>query len=502
MRWLSVLATGMVWLLVTGCGPSETGSAAPCTDPAFGELDESCGVWASASLGDDANPGTRDQPKASLSAAMEAARQAGQPVYACGETWSEPLLWRTDISLYGGFDCQNGWVYRGEGFHATVKTGPGEIPFKTTGVGGLIVLADIDVYAADAVAPGGSSIAVMISDPLRIHFRRCKIVAGNGADGLDGDALEDPAPAGAAGLAGADACTTMDGPGGAAAETECAQGDGTRGGKGGDGGAMSALNGEAGQPAPPGDKDPANPQDGDGGTGQIGVVACSAGEPGASGAKGASGVADKNDRGFLSPDGYMGADGPEGEPGTPGQGGGGGGGSRGGAAACGAPLPGGAGGGSGGAGGCGGKGGKGGQAGGSSFALAIMGSAQPTLERCELWVGKGGKGGRGAKGQPGGPGGEAGQGGAGKGAAQAGCQGGVGGAGGNGGGGAGGHGGHAVHFAYSGATKIDVYPDTSFLGDALGGLGGSGGDADLSAIGGDGESSDLANRFVFMGFQQ
>ena len=483
MKWLSVLGMGLSCLGAVACGPVETGPS--CPDPADGEVDEECGIWVSASLGDDANPGTRAAPMASLSAAVAKATNENVHLYACGELWTEPLILPATTWLYGGFDCHDGWTFKGETHRARIETGPDQIPLRTAGYGKVLQITDFSIRAADATVPGGSSIAVFVDDQNDVTFRRCGITAGRGADGLDAEAIVEPAPAGAEGSAGADACTTADGPGGTSPETACGTDVLSRGGKGGDGGAMLATAGEAGLPAPRGEKDPSDPQDGDGGKGQIGAEPCTPGEPGADGAKGARGTSSLH-VGFLTVDGYRGHAGEDGKDGLPGQGGGGGGAARGGAAVCGAATPGGAGGGSGGAGGCGGQGGKGGQPGGSSFAIVMLRNSTYFLAGCDVWVSDGGNGGDGAPGQPGGAGGEPGPGGAGQGTLQNACQGGKGGAGGKGGGGAGGQGGHAIHFAFDYVTihPKDFSQDTTYHSGAFGGEGGNGAEGAESGDGG------------------
>ncbi len=480
MKWLSTLGMGVASLAMvgtTGCGPEE--GTPLCHDPVLGPVDEACGIWVSASLGDDANPGTRAAPMASLTAAAVLAFDLDLDVYACGELWTEPFTLPKDVSLRGGFDCEHGWKYSGDSHRTRLETGPGEIPFKTSGYAGSVEISDVDIRAADADVPGGSSIAVLITDFNDVTFRRCVIAAGNAVDGLDGaeiEEIEEPAMAGAAGNPGADACTTANGAGGVAAETACGPDESSRGGNGGDGGATLATDGEAGLPAPSEPKDPSNLQDGDGGKGQSGAEACTPGEPGEPGMAGADGPGRFNDPGRLTNDGFIGADGPDGQPGTSGRGGGGGGAARGGALVCAASPPGGAGGGAGGAGGCGGKAGKGGQAGGSSFAVVVMEDRTDLwFESCELWVGRAGNGGDGAPGQPGGEGGEPGSGGAGAGILQSACQGGKGGKGGNGGGGAGGNGGHTVQIAYADGAFVTPYPNTTYHGENWGGSGGQGG---------------------------
>jgi hypothetical protein len=503
MRWLGWFAAGVVAMSLVGCGPEET-AILGCGDPSVGGVDEDCGVWVSASLGSDDGPGTRAAPMASLSAAVLKAREAQKDVYACGDVWTEPLLLPSDVSLYGGFDCASGWKYGGELHRSRIETAPGVVPLETEGKQGLMEILDFAFVAADAVEPGGSSIAVIVAQYDSILFRRCTMVAGRGADGLDGDLVEEPAAAGAAGNPGVDACSSADGPGGEAAETACGPGETSRGGKGGSGGPLAAGDGDAGLPAPAGEKDPSNPADGDGGKGQTANEACTSGEPGANGAGGAHADPSSGDHelGFVSIDGFKGVDGLDGKPGLVGQGGGGGGASRGGAAVCGAAPGGGAGGGSGGAGGCGGQGGKGGRAGGSSFAiLALAVGEDIALEYCDLWIASGGDGGDGAPGQPGGAGGEPGNGGSGQGSLQPGCQGGEGGAGGKGGAGGGGRGGHIAHMAFASSVFLGTRLNTTFHGAATAGRGGQGGDPN-APNGFDGKETGMAGGFAFLGFQQ
>jgi len=141
-------------------------------------------------------------PVASLAHAVELAKVVGLRVYACADTWNEPVLLPTEISLFGGFDCAD-WKYKGAAFRASIVTGPDQIPITVTGFGGQPVIADFEIRAANATIPGGSSIGVFITDTTRPTIRRCVIVPGNGANGLDGDALMDPAASGASGKSGA-----------------------------------------------------------------------------------------------------------------------------------------------------------------------------------------------------------------------------------------------------------------------------------------------------------
>src|SRR5262245_56065513 len=73
-----------------GSGGAGAGTPGCWDDPAQGPPLDECGVWASTSLGDDANPGTQAAPVASLAKAIELAKQGTRHVYACGETWKDP----------------------------------------------------------------------------------------------------------------------------------------------------------------------------------------------------------------------------------------------------------------------------------------------------------------------------------------------------------------------------------------------------------------------------
>ncbi len=460
-------------------GGGSGGSGVECpADPAEGPIPPECGIWVSASLGDDGNPGTQAAPVASLAHAIGIAEKGPRHVYACAETWTEPLVVPETVSMHGGFTCAGGWSYVGRSMPAKLMP-PTTMAMKWLDVdeGYTALLTDFHVEAADAVEPGTASIGVFVSSGVRVTILRSEIVAGDGADGLDGIPGEAmPAQAGAPGNGGADACSAAETKGGAAPVTSCASGTST-GGPGGDGGLVVAPDGGNGQPAGPG---------GAGGLGEQSAPSCSAGQPGAPGVPapfglGAHGVA------FLTADGYLTRNGEDGKPGAPGQGGGGGGGTFGSTAVCGAAKPGGAAGGSGGAGGCGGKGGGGGQGGGASIAIATLSSGLKIDQGTVLHTGNGGNGGNGGPPQPGGAGGLGGNGGAGMGTLQTGCKGGAGGAGGPGGWGGGGIGAHAVGVAHKKGIVFAIGTIDWVLGEkGEGGLGAPG--AGVEASGQDGQA--------------
>ncbi|WP_437288820.1 PGRS family protein [Sorangium sp. So ce406] len=451
----------------SGCVPSEIDGA----------VDDTCGVFV-ASTGNDDNAGTRAEPVATLAEALRRAADKGTGAYACAETFKEAVEVPVGIELFGGLDCANGWRWIGETAKTVVAPGEEPIALKVTRGEGTARIEDVSVHAADAQAPGASSIAVLV-DGAEAELVRCELIAGNGADGAEGEDAPSEVPAQAApGNAGTDACSDLDAsgapdetlPGGAQVENAC-------GGAlsiGGEGGAGRVNNGGSGQLGEPGALGAAG--SGEPAAGDWSCAAGGTGQGGDNGAPGDAGVA-ASGVGALNSSGYVGVSGGAGGAGKPGQGGGGGGGAKGGAAICQGGVPGaGASGGSGGPGGCGGLPGQGGGAGGASIALASV-DAKVTLTDCVLKAGSGGKGGVGGDLQPGGLGGLGGVGGTGMGGSKAACAGGQGGQGGNGGPGGGGLGGPSFAIAYRGDAVKQQGQTMLMPGTA--GAGGPGGSSNV-----------------------
>ncbi len=424
-------------------GGDGLGDACPA-DPADGPPRPDCGIWVSASLGQDSSPGTQEAPVQTLAQAIALAKAGPKRVYACGETYPEPVSLPSGISLFGGFDCENDWIYDGLSKRAKIAPSAGSIALTFLEGDKPSLVGDIEARSANAAKPGASSIAVLVQDEAKGALRRADIFAGNGADGAageDGDHSGFAAKKGLPGNDGTDACTAEVGLGGVAVDLSCGDGAFSASGPGGDGGELVASNGGDGLPLPA-----PNPADyGVGGKGEAAAPICTGGQAGVQGARGQDGVPlISGEHRTVTKEGVVvGGNGGDGKPGFPGQGGGGGGASFGKPMSCGAAPPGGAGGGSGGTGGCGGRGGKGGQAGGSSFGVVLRGQGV-TLSDVHITAGNGGLGGKGGQSQPGGQGGLPGGGGQAAGAALSGCGGGIGGNGGNGGDGAGGRGGHTI----------------------------------------------------------
>ncbi|WP_437294142.1 hypothetical protein [Sorangium sp. So ce426] len=493
------------------CGCSSGPDRVPVCDddPLVRTPEDGCGIFVSSSLGDDANPGSRAEPVKTFSKALELADMGSHRVYACAETFEETLGFY-GISIWGGFDCANGWRHLGASARTVVAPeGPvpqvvrfggqgltfanlrflapdgNDVDHVQKGSVGIATLQGVQLklMASEVITgrggkPGGSSIPIYLRDGSEIEVIDSRIVAGDGADGEPGAAAEGAAASdGTPGHSGADACTADAMAGTPAVTTECDDGR-SASGEGGLGLVDRGSGAGNGEPLP----DPNPTGAGAGGVGQVGSTACSDGQRGLDGAVGAQGQGGRRPGAVRW--GVTLGKGQDGKFGRPGQGGGGGGGARGGSMACGAGPIGGAFGGSGGSGGCGGKPGKGGFAGGASIGIATRGS-KIKIRGTTIETGRGGRGGAGGAGLPGGSGAPGGDGGRAVPDTLPGCRGGDGGNGGPGGGGGGGLGGHSVGIAYLGATEVtrEEVEATFALGTA--GKGGPGGDPGATESAGD-----------------
>lgn len=385
--------------------------------------------------------GTRDDPFNSINAGIQAARAAGlRFVYVSAGNYLEAVSLADGVQVHGGYLRRSGWTRDGT---LAVVRGPrtGALLADSLTTGALVEYLRIE--SADALAPGQSSHAVVLSSARGVRIRRSEIVAGNGAPG---------APGLNPGAAGANGGNGVSGPGGYEDDgyfycagdapdppayqeggAACAPGAGNAGGNGGR--ACKTNSGScAGQPGGTGGA--GDVTGGAGGTPVSGGVGGN-GAPGAAGANGAPGEGGSSGsvvgREWVTNGGG---------PGGRGQNGGGGGGGAGGGSnhSTGTCNDWGGGGGSGGGGGCGGGGGDGGGGGGASIGILLIAS-DLTVEAVNIATGRGGdggagrdggRGGMGGYGRPGGPGYDEGRSGG------SGADGGQGGDGGAGGGGAGG----------------------------------------------------------------
>ena len=456
-----------------GAGGSGGGTPAGCVPSENAEpVGDECGVFVSSSLGVDGAAGTKEQPLRSLGEALMKAN--GKAVYACAESFAEAIELSAGARVFGGLDCATDWSYV-EGQKATIAPGADLVPVMLlSGEGARI--EDVVAIAADAVVPGGSSIALIAQDGAVAELLRCELRAGAGAPGAAGSTPMEVGPSGEGedgenGIPGTDGeCMSAVAQAGGNGGQRMCGGMSVSGGLGG-----SGTTGDTGGAGSPGQGQPGTPPlDGAGGRGQD-AMSCGSGNAGAEGGPGISGFG-ATGIGDISAAGYTAATGSPGmSAGTPGQGGGGGGGAK----ACGMMnMFAGPSGGGGGSGGCGGAPGMGGGAGGSSIGL-LSHQATVTLTSVSIATALGGAGGIGGNGQPGGGGGQPGLGGG-----SNACVGGQGGSGGRGGSGGGGLGGHSIGIASKGA--VPVQNEVTITAGAPG-PGGLGGDGDTSVNGANGQ---------------
>jgi len=450
-----------------GSGGTTTVTPACIPSGASDPIDDECGVFVSSSIGKDdteKDRGSKDKPFATIAQALGASK--GKPLYLCGETFTEAVEIKAGALIYGALDCTADWKYA-SAKRTVIAPAADAVALRVTSKSSA-ELYDVNLLAAGAVAPGGSSIAMLAESDTDVMLARSDIEAGDGAAGAAGEAPSGAGAPGEKGMDGGGGCDSDAGElGGSGGQLTCDETN-VAGGDGGPG-TKNATGGPAGAGLP----------SGGGGTAGLaqGVnVNCATdgkGGDGTPGTKGDPGAGAPMSLGTLSAGGYAGIAGNAGKSGQPGQGGGGGGGGR----VCGNGKAGPSGGG-GGSGACGGAGGQGGQAGGASIGIASLG-ATLTLDSVNISTKAGGKGGAGAAGQTGGTGGAVGLPG---GAEVAGnsataCPGGQGGDGGTGGQGGGGRGGHSIGIAHTG-TAPDVTGTTITTGPA--GEGGTG-DGDMGS---------------------
>ncbi|WP_437816643.1 hypothetical protein [Sorangium sp. So ce1078] len=468
-----------------------------------GAVDDTCGVFVSASRAGSVGTGTKTEPLGSLQEAINRAQQNGTGrVYACagdGEEFSEVVEVPGGVTLYGGLDCDNGWLWAGEAAKTVLTADEGMIPLTMGGPSGTVRIEDLHVVARPTQqqhnGAGVSSIAA-IAHGTAVELVRCELEAGDAAPGAVGVPFAEPADPGVPGLTGSPGCTRTDSdraPGGGIVVNQCGTSDDpTDDSSGGFGGwSWPAMGGPGGDGLPLLD---ASGDEENGGRGWGSSGRCANGSSGNSRPAGTPGAGAEGP-GSISMTGYAGVSGAPGRRGAPGQGGGGGGGDRGEASdstnyLCYDGLTvdrAGAGGGSGGTGGCGGLGGRGGLPGGASIALISI-DATLSFEAVVLKAGDGGRGGNGGDGQLGGEGGLGGQGGSvdpnRSDNLYGGCDGGRGGRGGDGGKGGGGQGGHSLGIAFNGTP-----PPLSGVAIQLG-TAGLGGDGDTGHRGDTGIAAD------------
>ncbi|MEW5797183.1 MAG: hypothetical protein AB1772_12615, partial [Candidatus Zixiibacteriota bacterium] len=376
---LAALLMLTIAAVLIGCSSDET------TDKITGPRYLATDFFVSVTSGNDANTGGIGAPFATIQRAIDTAGLAGGRVFVAEGTYNESLNLDSKVGLFGGY--KNGTFTRDlANAVTTINGGPMAV---RVGDADSVSIDGFTIRSADAVAAGGSSIAISLHNATGIVITNNQIQAGKGAAGPNRSKPGTPAksPDGSPGAdatnAGCDliSCVSTQG-GNGGFQT------GMSGGNGGDGCSVKCDDGGNGEG--PG---------GDGGASR-GVLGGAGGNGGAGGQGSAVGVNGTGGSSFGSIGSglYMASSGTNGQAGSNGGGGGGGGGG-------GAALAKGASGGGGGAGGLGGLGGFGGGGGGGSIGILLTGTSLATIQNNTITTSNGGAGGSGAPGgDPGTPG--------------------------------------------------------------------------------------------------
>jgi hypothetical protein len=391
--------------------------------------------------GNDADPGTKEQPKRQIQAAITAAAGTRKDVLVAAGQYDGVSV-TSGTGIYGAYDAAE-WS-RKPGLTTLIANSP------TFGSQGL--LADgatgvtLQLLSIRGIRQAYDAYGIRAINGASLRLQRVTVSAGDGAPGGFG-ANGAPGRPGGRGQPGADGADDSDvrAPGGAGGGSPI----GRDGGKGGDGHyASRGGDGAPGIVGTPGGKGGAS-------SGGYNAYNGEVGHEGSNGVAGSASSGGTNSTALASIvwQGRGGVDGTYGAPGNGGGGGGAGGGQTGVFVIDGTGHAGHGGGG----GGEGGRGGAGGRAGGGSLGIYLYNSSL-TAEKSTIVAGNGGAGGRGGDGGPGGAGGKGGANVHSQRCTEVGCGGwgGRGGNGGQGGGGGGGAGGPSIGIFKIGSATANL----------------------------------------------
>ncbi len=388
-----------------------------------GELNN--GIFVSSTTGDDANDGTKDHPKKTITGATGAMASLGskRDIYVAKGTYAGPLELNlsSNMAVAGGYDPA---TWQRSTNNLTIIQG-GNPALRIEGATNVDVQL-IKFVGDDATTAGSAAYGGWVKDSTGVKMAYVALAAGKGADGALG-AAGAPATTGGPGGTGTHASIVDNRSGGIPAF--CNGVDGANVPKNGAGGSSCSYPGGSGgapshnnnadntgtqSPIAPGGSGASAPQgDGFGGAGVPEATAPSSSHQGTNGSNASiAGIGGSlASAGTFNSSGWLPGDGKSGTAGTAGKGGGGGGGGAGGWTHlllknwyC--QTYGSAGGGGGG-GGCGGPGGQGGHGGGAAVGLFVLNSTITGIGNT-LATGAAGAGGAGGAGAAGGQGGAAG----------------------------------------------------------------------------------------------
>lgn len=163
--------------------------------------------------GDDGSDGTRKAPVRTLQRAVEKASEPGgtRRVYACAEDFAEAVTLPSGVAIWGGRDCATAaWTWGGKDRLTEIAPAPERVPLivEARQASMTSVVFGVRLVAADAVRSSGSAIGMIVREGAAVDVVSSEILAGNGADGADGESAPQGwrAPDGAYGHPGAPGC--------------------------------------------------------------------------------------------------------------------------------------------------------------------------------------------------------------------------------------------------------------------------------------------------------
>ena len=349
--------------------------------------------------------GTPDRPMLTISYAIEQASGDRMSVYVSAGTYTEQLILRDSVSIWGGFSRTENW--HRDASNTTILRWATTTSQRVETILGTnisqVTIGNLQIEAEGTADASTSIYGIRCVGCSEITLERNVIIAGAGGDGIDGDDGSDGHGGsdcnGGVGGSGSDDGSGDGASGGTAGINSVCLRNGGAGGRGGNEGNHAGIAGDPGGIG--GTAGSAGWNNGCGaGPGGTGGNGNDGTDPGTHGDGGQIGEASS---GFWIP-GFA-TDGTNGDHGH-GGGGGGGGDGQGRDGLLDFCIDGyGNGGGGGAAGGCGGLGGEAGTHGGSSFGVFLVDGSDIQISQCSISAENGGDGGNGGDGRNGGAGG-------------------------------------------------------------------------------------------------
>jgi hypothetical protein len=153
-------------------------------------ITEALGVFVSLAGREGDADGTRARPFTKIAPAVELAAKTGRRVYVCAATYKEAITVKNGVSMFGYFDCANGWSVGTSKARIEAPTSPAIVAKgidEPTRIEGFDVRAPSFATAAAAGSKAQSSIGLLAVDAT-VQFVSGTVVAGAGQPGAPGTA--------------------------------------------------------------------------------------------------------------------------------------------------------------------------------------------------------------------------------------------------------------------------------------------------------------------------